>query len=141
MPVEVLMIEDNQGDVILVQEAVQSLGLPYTMRVVHNGVEALEYLRRQGMHTAACRPDLIILDLQLPKKTGVEVLDEVDPDPAFRNIPIVVLSSSVGELCTVWTHGAHSCKYVVKPSTFAGYRDLARMIEAFRLTSPKEGKQ
>jgi CheY-like chemotaxis protein len=129
---EVLMVEDNRGDVILVQEAMRKAGLSHRLSVVPDGIEAMAYLRRQGKYADATRPDQIILDLKLPRKSGREVLDEIQPDPLLNNIPLVVFSSSRSEL-----ESARSCKlraknYVVKPSTFEGYVEFVQLIEEHR---------
>ena len=131
-PIEILMIEDNRGDVVLVQEAINKAGLPHRITVAWNGVDALDYLHRRGPHAAAARPDLIILDLKLPRKTGQEVLADIKADPDLRAIPLVILSSSQSELQIAMANKlpAHQC--MVKPSTFDGYVALIRSLEVFR---------
>ena len=126
------MVEDNRGDVVLVEEALAKAGLGHTVNVVPDGVEAMDYLRRQGKYAGAARPDLIVLDLKLPRKSGREVLDEIRPDPAFNAIPIVILSSSRSELETARLHSRQEERCIAKPTTFAGYVDLVKVIEAFR---------
>ena len=135
--VEVLMVEDNRGDVVLVQEAVTKAGLPHHITVVGDGEEALAYLRREGRYASAVRPELIIMDLNLPRKGGREVLDVILPDPAMRDIPLVLLSSSRSELELVKTYKLPARSCLVKPSTFAGYVDLVRAIEAYRQAAPR----
>ena len=135
---EVLMVEDNRGDVILVQEAMRKAGLTHRVRVVKDGVEALEYLRRQGSYAAATRPDLIILDLKLPRKSGREVLDEIQPDPFLNDIPLVVFSSSQSELASARSHKFRAKSYIVKPSTFEGYVEFVQIIEKYRQAGLKE---
>lgn len=130
--VEVLIVDDNQGDVVLMQEAMQSSGLKHNINVARDGAEALEYLRLQGKYSAVPRPDLIVLDLKLPRKTGMEVMDDIQLDPALRSIPLVLLSSSRSELGIVQSCKDPRCKCIVKPSTFEGYIDLVRTIETFR---------
>ncbi len=132
MPVEVLLVEDNRGDVLLVQEAMEMAGLDHNIIAVHNGVEALEFLRRSGGHSKSPRPDLILLDLKLPRKNGREVLDEILLDPFLLGIPVILLSSSASELELARTYGLPDQCYKVKPSTFEGYIELVRFIEAFR---------
>jgi len=132
----VLMVDDNRGDVMLLQEALQSAGLLYNLSVAQDGVEALDFLRRKGRHAAVSKPDLIVLDLKLPRKTGMEVLDEIKLDPGLRDIPLVVLSSSRSELCIARSRKAPSYTCLVKPSTFEGYVELAWAIEAVRKTTP-----
>jgi CheY-like chemotaxis protein len=138
-PTAVLMVEDNRGDVVLMQEAIKNAGLPYHLTLVPDGVEALEFLRQQGKYAGAARPELIILDLKLPRKTGIEVLVEIELDPALRGIPIVVLSSSTSELAIARARRVPPYTCMVKPGTFDGYIELARTIEAFRNTEPKDG--
>jgi len=131
-PVEVLMVEDNPGDVLLLQEAVASVGLAYRIQVVHDGVEAMEYLRTQGEYGGAVRPDLIVLDLKLPRKNGREVLDEIRQDLVLSGIPLVLLSSSRSELEAARSNRLPAGGCMVKPSTFSGYVALAESIESFR---------
>ena len=131
-PVRVLMIEDNRGDVVLVREAVAKAGLAYRITVVPDGVEAMEYLRRRGKHADAPRPDLIILDLKLPKKGGWEVLDDIRPDPTLNGLPVVLLSSSVSELEIAQSHRRPNERCIVKPSTFEGYVTAVRTMDEFR---------
>ncbi len=139
IPIAVLMVEDNRGDVVLMQEAIQSAGLPYNICVARDGVEALEFLRRQGKSAGAARPDLITLDLKLPRKTGMEVLDEIQLDSTLCNIPIVILSSSVSELKIARARREPPYNCMAKPNTFEGYVELVKIIEAFRKNAQKEG--
>src|SRR3954463_13474714 len=96
-PIEILLVEDNPGDVELTREALHDGKIHMHLSVVNDGVEALTFLRREGAHAGAPRPDLILLDLNLPKKDGRAVLGEIKQDPALRNIPVVVLTSSQAE--------------------------------------------
>jgi two-component system, chemotaxis family, response regulator Rcp1 len=129
---KVLMVEDNRGDVVLVQEAMAKAGITFQVHVVPDGVEAMAYLRRQGRYAGATRPDLIVLDLKLPRKTGQEVLAEIQPDAELNGIPLVVLSSSRSELEIARTRGLPGKSCMAKPSTFDGYVALVRAIEQFR---------
>ena len=135
--VEILMVEDNRGDVVLVREALKKAGLAHRLNVVPDGVEAMEYLRRQGKHAEAGRPDLIVLDLKLPRKSGREVLDDILPDSSLRDIPLVILSSSRSELERARARPAPVPVCMVKPSTFGGYVDLVQTLETVR----KAGQQ
>lgn len=137
--IEVLMIDDNRGDIVLMQEAIQSASLPYNISVARDGLEAeaLEILRRQGKYAGAVRPDLIILDLKLPGKTGMEVLDEIQLDAMLNNIPIIILSSSRSELSVARSRKAPPYTCITKPSTFEGYIELVRVIETFRKAEQK----
>lgn len=130
--IEVLMVEDNRGDVVLVEEAFGKLGLGHHLNVVPDGVEALEYLHHQGKYTAAVLPDLIVLDLKLPRKSGREVIEEMRPDPALCAIPLVILSSSRSELELARRRQLPRQRCLVKPSTFAGYVEMVQTVEAFR---------
>ena len=130
--VEVLMVEDNRGDIVLLEEAMRKAGLSHHVNTVKNGVEAMAYLRRQGEFTGASRPDLIVLDLKLPRKNGREVLEEIRRDPELSDIRLVVLSSSKSELALAMADKPVAPKCMVKPSTFEGYIELVKKIEAFR---------
>jgi two-component system, chemotaxis family, response regulator Rcp1 len=134
-PVEVLMVEDNPGDVVLVQEAMTQIGLAHHVTVVGDGAEAVDFLHRCGKYTQAPRPDLILLDLKLPRKNGREVLAEIRPDPGLREIPLVLLSSSRSELEIAKSHGLPAQCYLEKPSTYRGFVELVHTIEAFRLAT------
>lgn len=141
MQVEILMVDDNRGDVVLVREAIETACLPYNLRIASDGIEAMEYLHGHGKYAGATRPDLIILDLKLPRKTGAEVMDELSMDYALKDIPIVILSSSLSELCVIESRKEHYHTCFVKPNTFDGYIKLVRTIESFRQTFEKETNQ
>lgn len=132
MMVEVLMVEDNRGDVVLVQEAAEQVGLGYHVTMARDGVEAMDFLRRQGEFSQAPRPDLIILDLKLPHKSGREVLGEIMADPSLRRIPLVILSSSESEMLLAKSARLPEECYKFKPGTYEGFLQLVRAIEAFR---------
>ena len=136
-PVDVLMVEDNRGDVVLLTEAVRKIGLDYHLRVVTDGVEALTFLRRQAPYQQEALPDLIILDLKLPRKSGREVIDEIQLDPSLYRIPLVIFSSSRSELEMARMHQLPRQTQVVKPSRFEGYVEFVRHIESFRRTSER----
>jgi CheY-like chemotaxis protein len=127
----ILMVEDNRGDVVLIQEAMTKLGLEHRLTVVSDGVESMNYLLAQEPYANVIRPDLIVLDLKLPRKNGREVLEAIDGNPDWRTIPVVVLSSSRSELELAKAIDIPLKRYMVKPSTFAGYVELVRSIEAF----------
>ena len=129
---EVLMIEDNRGDVVLVQTAIEATGLPYHVTVVTDAAEAVEYLHGRGKYAESPRPELILLDLKLPRKNGCEVLDEIRLDPLVAAIPLVLLSSSKSELLRSRSFGLPPECYLEKPGTFQGFVELVRTIEAFR---------
>ncbi len=136
--VEVLMVEDNRGDVVLVQAAIEKAGLPYRITVVSDGAEAVEYLHRCGQHADSPRPELIMLDLKLPRKNGCEVLDEIRLDPVAGEIPLVLLSSSKSELKRARAYDLPPECYLEKPGTYQGFVELVLTIEAFRSKTAKE---
>ena len=114
-PVEIFLVEDNPGDVCLTRESLKDSKLLNHMSVVNNGVEAMAYLRREGRYLDAVRPDLILLDLNLPKKDGREVLAEIKADERLRRIPVVVLTTSSAEKDILETYDLHANCYITKP--------------------------
>jgi CheY-like chemotaxis protein len=142
-PIQILMVEDNDGDVFLTMEALKSAKIANEVHVVHDGVEALEFLRRQGKYAAAPRPELILLDLNLPRKDGRQVLAEIKPDPELGKIPVVVLTSSAAEQDVVKSYQLHANCYIVKPVDFNGLMEIVASIEQFWLavvTLPSRAK-
>lgn len=137
-PVEVLMVEDNRGDVVLVEAAIERAGLPYHVTVVSDGVEAVEFLHRRGKYAESPQPELILLDLKLPRKNGCEVLGELRLDPVLRETPLVLLSSSISELERAQSFGLPAESYLEKPSTYQGFVELVQAIEAFRRKTAME---
>ena len=133
-PIRILMVEDNDGDVFLTTEALKEAKVANQVHVVHDGVEALEYLRRHGKYATAPRPDLILLDLNLPRKDGREVLEEIKADPALHKIPIVILTSSSAETDVCKTYDLHANCYIVKPVDFAALVEVVRSIDNFWMT-------
>lgn len=115
MSIEILLVEDNPGDVRLMTRALKSAKVANNLSVVDDGVKALAFLYRQGTYTAAPRPNLILLDLNLPKKNGSEVLATIKSDPALLRIPVVVLSSSEAEQDILQAYNLHANAYVTKP--------------------------
>ena len=132
--VEVLLVEDNPGDVRLTKEALKEGRILNHVNVVGDGVEALSYLRRQGSHAAAVRPDLILLDLNLPKKNGREVLAEIKADPDLRRIPVVVLTTSSAEEDILKTYDLHANCYITKPVDLEQFMRVVKSIEDFWVT-------
>ena len=133
-PAEILLVEDNPGDVELTRECLEAAKVNNNLSVVMDGMEALAFLRRQGKHAAAPRPDLILLDLNLPKKDGREVLADIKNDEVLKMIPVVVLTTSkAGEdLKTVYQLNANS--FISKPVDFAGFTQVVRAIDNFWFT-------
>jgi CheY-like chemotaxis protein len=132
-PVEILLVEDNPGDIRLVMEAMRESSHTARLSVVQDGMDAMEFLRRQGRYADAPRPDLILLDLNLPRKDGREVLAELKPDLNLRMIPVVVLTSSRAEQDVRDAYELHANCYVVKPPTYEKLMATLQWIERFWL--------
>jgi chemotaxis family two-component system response regulator Rcp1 len=130
-PIEVLLVEDNPGDVRLTREALREAKMSNNLHIAGDGVEALRFLRQEEEHADAPRPDLILLDLNLPKKTGREVLEEVKADPDLRRIPVVVLTTSEAEQDIVRSYELHANAYIKKPVDFGSFIEVVRAIEDF----------
>ena len=128
---EILLVEDNPADVLLTRSAFEDFKITNTLRVVEDGVQALEYLRGEGEFADAPRPDLILLDLNLPRKNGREVLAEIKADPAFRNIPVVVLTTSKAEQDVLQAYDLYANCYIVKPVGFANFVEAIRSIKNY----------
>jgi chemotaxis family two-component system response regulator Rcp1 len=133
-PIEILLVEDNAGDVRLTQEVMKEGKVRNRMSVVGDGVEALAFLRREGSYVAAPRPDVILLDLNLPQKDGREVLCEVKADPCLRRIPVVVLTTSEAEQDILKSYDLHANCYITKPVDLEQFIKVVRTIEDFWLT-------
>jgi two-component system, chemotaxis family, response regulator Rcp1 len=136
-PVEILLVEDNPGDVRLTREALREGKVRNNLHVAADGVEALHFLRREGKFAGAVRPDLILLDLNLPKKDGREVLEDIKSDPALRYIPVVVLTSSQAEQDILRAYDLHANCYVTKPVDLDQFIHVVRSIEEFWFTIVK----
>ena len=128
---EILLVEDDPGDVLMTQEAFEHHKLRNQLHVVSDGVEALAFLRREGEFADAPRPGLVLLDLNLPRKDGREVLEEVKNDPSLRSIPIVVLTTSDAQEDVVGSYSLHANAYVTKPVDFDRFIDVVRQIDEF----------
>ena len=136
-PVEILLVEDNPGDVRLTREALKEGKVRNNLYVTPDGVEALRFLRREGEHAQAVRPDLILLDLNLPRMDGREVLEVIKADPDLRHIPVVVLTSSQAEQDIVRAYDLHANCYVTKPVDLDQFIHVVRSIEDFWFTIVK----
>ena len=136
-PVEIMLVEDNPGDVRLTQEALKEGKMLNNLHVVGDGVEALAFLRREGKYANAPRPDVILLDLNLPKKDGREVLAEVKADEDLRRIPVVVLTVSKAEEDILKTYDLHANCYITKPLDLDQFIKVVKAIEDFWLTIVK----
>jgi CheY-like chemotaxis protein len=135
--VDILLVEDNPGDVRLTREAFRELDLDGDLHVVNDGEEALDFLFRRGAHDDAPRPDLVLLDLNLPKVDGLEVLEEIKGDPGLRRIPVVVLTGSKAEEDIVESYDRHSNAYLTKPIDPQEFVDLVKSFESFWLSLVK----
>ena len=136
-PIEILMVEDNPGDVRLTVEALKETKLNNNLTIVKNGVEALAYLRQEGDYADVPRPDLILLDLNLPKKDGREVLVEIKADEDLGRIPVVILTTSQAEEDILKTYDLHANCYVTKPVDLEQFTQVVQSIEFFWLTIVK----
>lgn len=136
-PIEVLLVEDNPGDVRLTREALREAKVRNHLHVAPDGVAALAFLRREEEHAGAVRPDLILLDLNLPRKSGREVLEEIKADPSLRAIPVVILSSSEAEQDILRAYDLHANCYVTKPVDLDQFITVVKSIEEFWFTIVK----
>ncbi len=129
--VKILLVEDNPGDADLVREALRDNKVYNELHVMKDGVEALAFLRRQGHHAQAPRPDLILLDLNLPRKDGREVLEEIKADPDLKRIPVVVLTTSKQEQDILSAYNLNANCYVTKPMDLDQFLHVVRSIDTF----------
>lgn len=136
-PIDILLIEDNPGDVRLTREALREGKVRNNLHVEPDGIEGLAYLRREGKHAGATRPDMILLDLNLPKMDGKAVLAEIKKDDDLRRIPVVVLTTSKAEEDIVRSYDLHANCYITKPVDLAQFIDVVRSIEDFWLSIVK----
>lgn len=136
-PVDILLVEDNPGDVRLTREALNGAKVWNKLHVVTDGVEALAYLRQHGQYAGMPRPDLILLDLNLPKKDGREVLAEIKTDPSLRRIPVVILTTSRAEVDILKSYDLHANCYITKPVDLEQFISVVQEIKEFWLTIVK----
>lgn len=132
--IEILLVEDSPGDVLLTREALSEGKVHNRLNIVGDGVEALAFLRQQGKYENAPRPDLILLDLNLPKKDGREVLSEIKLDPQLRSIPVVILTTSQAEQDILRSYDLQANCYVTKPVDLDQFINVVKSIEDFWLT-------
>ncbi len=133
-PIVMLMVEDSPADVMLTKEALDQAKVLNHLHMVEDGVAAMAFLRREGPYAHAPRPDLILLDLNLPKKDGREVLAEIKADEDLKVIPIVVLTTSRDEADVLRAYGLHANCYITKPVDFANFAEIVRSIREFWFT-------
>lgn len=137
-PITILLAEDNPGDVKLTEKALEKGQIQNTLHVVTDGVEAMQFLKREGEYADAPRPDLILLDLNMPRKSGREVLEELQAFESLRRIPVVVLTSSEAEQDIIDSYDRYANAYLTKPVDFDGFADIVRRIEEFWFTVVKQ---
>jgi CheY-like chemotaxis protein len=133
-PIEILLVEDSPSDAALTMEALDAGKIANNLALVGNGVEAMDYLQQKGKYAKAARPDLIMLDLNLPRKDGREVLAELKSDPDLRIIPVIVLTTSNSDKDILQSYQLNANCYITKPVDFTKFVDVVRSIEKFWLT-------
>lgn len=131
--IEILLVEDNAGDVQLTREAFEEAKVRNRLHVVCDGVEAMRFLRQEGPYAEQPRPDLVLLDLNLPRKSGLEVLAEVKTDPELRQIPVVVLTTSQAETDITQSYSRYANAYISKPVDLDKFLEVVRSLEHFWL--------
>ncbi len=137
MPIEILLVEDSPGDVRLTHEALRDAKVQNTLHVVPDGMEATFFLWRHGKYANAPRPDLILLDLNLPKKSGREVLEEIKQDPSLKSIPVVILTTSAAEGDILSSYQLNANCYITKPVDLDQFLKVIKSIDRFWLTIVK----
>jgi CheY-like chemotaxis protein len=129
--ISVLLVEDDPGDVMLVREAFEDHKVGNILSVLSDGVEAMQFVRREGPYAQAARPDLILLDLNMPRKNGTEVLAEIKGDPNLSTIPVVILTTSEAEADILRAYQLHANAYITKPVDFQSFSEIVRQIDDF----------
>ncbi|MGA3539977.1 response regulator [Micromonosporaceae bacterium DT194] len=130
-PVRILVVDDDPGDVLMIEEALDGSDIDKVIDVVSDGEEAMEFLRREGRHTSAARPDMILLDLNMPRMDGRQVLSAVKTDEDLRTIPIVVLTTSNADTDILGSYTLQANAYVTKPIDLDDFNDVVRRIDEF----------
>ena len=130
-PMEILLVDDNEDDVLLEQEALEDAKLVNLMYVVRDGYEALAYLRRQGEYQNARMPGLILLDINMPRKNGFEVLNEMKADPALMHIPVIMLTTSDNEADVVKSYAKGACSFITKPMDFDKFGEVVKRFALY----------
>jgi CheY-like chemotaxis protein len=129
--ISVLLVEDDPGDVLLIREAFADHKVGNVLTVVSDGVQAMRFIRGEGEHAGAERPDLVLLDLNLPRKSGAEVLAEIKGDPALSTIPVIVLTTSESEEDVLRSYKLHANAYITKPVDFGRFKEIVQQIDDF----------
>ena len=130
-PIQILLVEDSPGDVLLTREALRDARVPNELNVVGDGEEAMRYLRHEGEFADRPKPDIVLLDLNLPRKDGREVLEEVKSDPELRRIPVIVLTTSSADGDVLRAYDAHANSYIRKPVDLEKFMRVVRSIEDY----------
>ena len=130
-PVQILLVEDNEDDVIMTMESFEEVNLTNVVNVVQDGEEAMTYLRREGKYKEALLPGLILLDINMPKKNGFEVLQEIKADPALRHIPVIILTTSDREEDIVNSYANGACSFIPKPVGFDNFIKVAKQFSLY----------
>jgi CheY-like chemotaxis protein len=136
-PIEVLLVEDSPGDVRLTREALKDAKVHISLHVASDGIEAMAYLQCEGPYVNAIRPDLILLDLNLPRKDGRQVLKEIKESPTLRSIPVVILTTSSSEADILQSYHLHANCYISKPVDLDGFLKVVQSIDSFWLSVVK----
>ena len=136
-PIEVLLVEDSLGDVRLTREAFKDAKVHINLHVAPDGTEAMAFLKREGKYANVARPDLILLDLNLPKKDGREVLEEIKESPTLKSIPVVVLTTSASEADILRSYRLHANCFITKPVGLEGFLEVVKSIDSFWLSVVK----
>jgi two-component system, chemotaxis family, response regulator Rcp1 len=137
MPIEVLLVEDSPGDVRLTREAFKDAKVHINLHVASDGAEAMDFLNREGNYSNVPRPDRILLDLNLPKKDGREVLAEIKENQALKSIPVVILTTSASEADILRSYRLHANCYITKPVDLDGFLEVVKSIDSFWLSVVK----
>ncbi|MGH7206262.1 MAG: response regulator [Nitrospiraceae bacterium] len=130
-PVEILLVEDNEDDIVIIHEAFAEARLVNVMKTVRDGEEALAYLAHQGKHKKASMPALILLDINMPKKNGFEVLKEMKADPQLRQLPVIMLTTSESEEDIARSYANGACSYIRKPVDFDQFAKVVKQFEMY----------
>jgi chemotaxis family two-component system response regulator Rcp1 len=136
-PIDVLLVEDSPGDIRLTREAFKDAKVHISLHIAMDGIEAMAFLTHEGKHAAAPRPDLILLDLNLPKKDGREVLAEIKESPTLKTIPVVILTTSAFEMDILRSYENHANCYITKPVGLEGFLTIVKSIDGFWLSVVK----
>jgi chemotaxis family two-component system response regulator Rcp1 len=136
-PIEILLVEDSPGDVRLTREAFKDAKVHINLHVAPDGTEAMAFLKREGKYANVARPDLILLDLNLPKKDGREVLGDIKESPELKSIPVVILTTSASEADILRSYRLHANCYITKPVGLEGFLEVVKSIDSFWLSVVK----